>query len=113
MNDIPYLLRGVHQIGTTSSALVSSSPYLNHPRLREWLALVLLRRNGPDLPPPAEMFDFPQILREIRDHGAISRSTCFPGASRNPRSTISSGATCRRMTSSTSWPAPAMTTWAN
>jgi len=71
MDDIPYLLRGVERIGTRSSTLVSSSPYLNHPRLREWLALVLLRRNGPDLPPPAEMFEFPQILREIRDHAAI------------------------------------------
>jgi ubiquinone biosynthesis protein Coq4 len=67
MNDIPYLLRGVTPVGTDSSVLVSSSKYLSHPRLREWVATILLRRNGPDFPPPAEMQDLPAILNELRD----------------------------------------------
>lgn len=66
-NEIPYLLRGVTPIGTDSSMLVSSSKYLNHPRLREWIAMICLRRNGPDFPAQAEMYEFIGILNEIRD----------------------------------------------
>lgn len=71
MADMPYLARGVMPVETPSSVLVSSSKYLNNPRLREWLAMILLRRNGPDLPPPAEMYEFLPILEELRDHAAI------------------------------------------
>lgn len=71
MVDTPYLARGVMPVETPSSVLVSSSKYLNNPRLREWLAMILLRRNGPDLPPPAEMYEFLPILEELRDHAAI------------------------------------------
>ena len=71
MADIPYLLRGVMPVGTDSSVLISSSKYLNHPQLREWLAMILLRRNGPDVPPPAEMHDFLPILHSLRDFDAI------------------------------------------
>ena len=71
MPDTPYLLRGVNPIATESSVLISSSKYLNNPRLREWVAKILLRRNGPDVPPPAEMHEFCQILDEIRDHDAV------------------------------------------
>ncbi|MCB2066621.1 MAG: hypothetical protein KDE15_08290 [Erythrobacter sp.] len=70
-DDIPYLARGVMPVETPSSVLVSSSKYLNNPRLREWLAMILLRRNGPDKPPPAEMWEFLPILEELRDHAAI------------------------------------------
>ena len=42
MDDIPYLARGVKQLGTESSVLVSSSKYLNHPRLREWIAFSII-----------------------------------------------------------------------
>lgn len=69
--DIPYLMRGIMPVGTDSSVLVSSSKYLNNARLREWVAKILLRRNGPDVPPPAEMYEFSQILAEIRDFGAV------------------------------------------
>ncbi|MCP5395309.1 MAG: hypothetical protein H6918_00995 [Sphingomonadaceae bacterium] len=69
--DIPYLFRGVMPVETPSSVLVSSSKYLNNPRLREWLAMILLRRNGPDLPPPAEMYEFLGILEELRDRPKI------------------------------------------
>ncbi len=71
MVDTPYLARGVMPVETPSSVLVSSSKYLNNPRLREWLAMILLRRNGPDMPPPAEMYEFLPILEELRDHAAI------------------------------------------
>lgn len=71
MADLPYLARGVMPVETPSSVLVSSSKYLNNPRLRDWLAMILLRRNGPDLPAPAEMHAFLPILDELRDHDAI------------------------------------------
>jgi len=70
-DDIPYLLRGVMPVGTDSSVLVSSSKYLNNPRLRDWLAMILLRRNGPDMPPPAEMYEFVQILNTLRDFDVV------------------------------------------
>lgn len=71
MDDLPYLARGVLPVETPSSVLVSSSKYLNNPRLREWLAMILLRKNGPDFPPPAEMYEFLPILEELRDHDRI------------------------------------------
>lgn len=72
-DDIPYLARGVMPVETPSSVLVSSSKYLNNPRLREWLAMILLRRNGPDMPPPAEMYEFLPILDSLRDHARIEQ----------------------------------------
>lgn len=71
MVDIPYLARGLMPVETDSSILISSSKYLNNPRLREWLAMILLRRNGPDVPPPAEMYEFLPILDSLRDFDAI------------------------------------------
>jgi len=69
--DIPYLLRGVMPVDTESSVLVSSSKYLNHPRLREWVAMILLRKNGPDFPAQAEMYPLIGIIDELRDHDRI------------------------------------------
>ena len=71
MNDVPYLARGVMPVETPSSVLVSSSKYLNNPRLREWLAFILLRKNGPDYPPQAEMYEFIGILESLRDRARI------------------------------------------
>ncbi|ANI79684.1 MULTISPECIES: hypothetical protein [Sphingobium] len=71
MAEIPYLLRGVMPVETESSILISSSKYLNNPRLREWLAMILLRKNGPDMPAPAEMYEFLPILESLRDFDAI------------------------------------------
>lgn len=71
MDDVPYLARGVFPVETPSSVLVSSSKYLNNPRLREWLAMILLRRNGKDMPPPAEMWEFLPILDDLRDHARV------------------------------------------
>ena len=69
--DVPYLMRGVMPVETESSVLVSSSKYLNHPRLREWIAMICLRKNGPDFPPQAEMYPVLEILDSLRDHARI------------------------------------------
>ena len=71
MAEIPYLLRGVMPVETDSSVLISSSKYLNNARLREWLAMICLRKNGADMPPPAEMHEFLGILDSLRDYDAI------------------------------------------
>lgn len=71
-DDIPYLLRGITQLTTASSTLISSSKYLNNPALRDWLAQELLRRNGSDLPVPSGAFRLSQIIREMQDFGRIS-----------------------------------------
>ena len=71
MNEATYLSRGVMPIATESSVLVSSSKYLNNPRLRDWLTMIMLRKNGPDMPPPAEMYALLPILEELRDHARI------------------------------------------
>ena len=70
--DIPYLLRGITQLTTASSTLISSSKYLNSPELREWLSQELLRRNGADLPVPSGAFRLSGIIKELQDFGAIS-----------------------------------------
>jgi len=67
MNDVPYLLRGVTQFATDSSTLISSSKYLNHPRMREWIANITLKRNGPDGPAQAEMYPVVEMMKEIQD----------------------------------------------
>lgn len=71
MDDIPYLARGVNLLGTDSSVLVSSSKYLNHPGLREWIAQIAFRKNGADYPPAAEMYALLPILDELRDFDRI------------------------------------------
>jgi ubiquinone biosynthesis protein Coq4 len=71
MDDLPYLARGVNLLGTESSVLVSSSKYLNHPDLREWIAKIALKRNGPDYPPAAEMNELLPILAGLRDYDRI------------------------------------------
>ena len=43
---IPYFMRGLQDIPTTSSRLVSSSKFLNHPTIREYVMQESLRRNG-------------------------------------------------------------------
>jgi len=71
MDDIPYLARGVNLLGTDSSVLVSSSKYLNHPKLREWIAFIALKKNGPDFPPAAEMHQLLGFIDELRDFDHI------------------------------------------
>ena len=71
MDDIPYLARGVSMLGTDSSVLVSSSKYLNSAPLREWIAKIAFRKNGPDVPPAAEMYELLPILNALRDFDHI------------------------------------------
>jgi len=69
--ETPYLGRGVRQMSTESSALISSSKYLNSPRMREWVSTSLLRRNGPDFPIPADNIELVAALAKIRDEQAV------------------------------------------
>ncbi len=71
MDDTPYLARGIELLGTDSSILISSSKYLNDPRLREWVAKIALKKNGADYPPAAEMYELINILGDLRDHDRI------------------------------------------
>ena len=71
MDDIPYLARGINLIGTESSVLVSSSKYYNSARLRDWIAMIALKKNGADYPPAAEMYELIGILAELRDFDHI------------------------------------------
>ncbi len=70
-DDDIYFLRGVKPVATESSRLVSSSKFLNDARLRDCLALIALRRNGPDLPAPAELIELIPILDSLRDFDRI------------------------------------------
>jgi ubiquinone biosynthesis protein Coq4 len=72
MDDIPYLLRGINVMETASSVLISSSKYLNSPRLRDWVAQELLRKNGPDLPTPSGAFILSGIIKELQDWDYIN-----------------------------------------
>lgn len=71
MDPIPYLQRGILPVETSSSMLISSSKYLNDPRLREWVATITLKRNGPDIPPATEMYQLIRILDELRDDAYV------------------------------------------
>ena len=66
-DDTPYLLRGIQPLTTASSTLISSSPYLNHPALRDWIASAFLRRSGKDRPTSADGHDLHVILKQIFD----------------------------------------------
>ena len=70
-DDVPYLARGIVPVDTASSVLVSSSKYQNDPRLRDWIAKIALKANGPGYPPAAEMHELIGILGELRDYGRI------------------------------------------
>lgn len=53
---------GRKTVTTQSSVLVSSSPFLNDIRLREWISTESLRRNGPDYP---LLFGIPSMVEAI------------------------------------------------
>jgi len=65
--DIPYLLRGIRHIPTESSSLVSSSKYLNDPRIRDWVSTHMLRRSGQDRPSPSDPGMLVGYLMEVQD----------------------------------------------
>jgi ubiquinone biosynthesis protein COQ4 len=72
--DYSYFHSGIEQVPTTSSTLVSSSKYLNHAGLRDWLVTHFLRRNGPDQPIPADpTIGLAQALRDLKDHDQLQK----------------------------------------
>jgi len=64
MDDIPYLLRGITQLGTASSTLISSSKYLDNPRLRTGL-----RQNSCGA--MGRTFRRPPVRTALRDYADI------------------------------------------
>jgi ubiquinone biosynthesis protein COQ4 len=72
VEDYAYLMKGLRRIPTDSSTLVSSSRYLNDPRIRDWVATHLLRKNGPDAPTPSDPMPLVLALREVQDIGRIN-----------------------------------------
>lgn len=72
--DYSYFHTGIEEVPTGSSKLVSSSRFLNHAGLRDWLTLHLLRRNGPDLPIPSDpTMGLAQALTEMRTPDRMQR----------------------------------------
>jgi len=71
LGDGAYLAQGLRRVATESSGLVSSSKYLNSPRLREWVSTHLLRRNGPDMPVPSDNVELVASLNKIRDEAHV------------------------------------------
>jgi ubiquinone biosynthesis protein COQ4 len=72
MTDYSYLMAGIVPQTTESSTLVSSSRYLNDPRLRNWVATHMLRRNGSDVPTPSDSIQLHMIMREVQDIDRIN-----------------------------------------
>jgi len=68
---LPYIKRGVREVPTTSSVPVSSSKYLNDPRMRAWTPVAMLRKAGGDYPDRLELHDLEDILRGLRDTVAV------------------------------------------
>ncbi|MDP4652363.1 MAG: hypothetical protein NWS56_11485, partial [Haliea sp.] len=57
----------------TSTMLSSTSKYLNHPRLRHWVAVESLRRNGPDMDHYGGPMEIIDIFRDLDDIDEINR----------------------------------------
>src|SRR5262245_30000681 len=84
MDDKIYWHRGRSTPPTDSSVLVSSSPYLNDARFREWISTEALRKNGPDYPLLFGMPTMLQALHGTRDVGKINALFAEERA-RNPK----------------------------
>jgi ubiquinone biosynthesis protein COQ4 len=65
-----YYLNGRRRIKTDSSVLISSSAWLNEPRIREWVATESLRRNGHDYP---LLYGLPQLVKGIDEGRDLER----------------------------------------
>jgi len=69
---IPYFMRGLQDIPTASSRLVSSSKFLNNTVIREYVMQESLRRNGRDFPMTYALPNLFQALYTIRDEKRIN-----------------------------------------
>lgn len=77
MTDVPSYTAGQRlldprRLGTTTM-LSSTSKYLNHPRLRHWVAVESLRRNGSDMDHYGGPMEIIDIFRELDDADEINR----------------------------------------
>ncbi len=73
MDNLAYLMTSVKPVATQSSVLVSSSTWLNHPMLRDWIATHYLRRNGPDRMTASDTADgLIPLLAELRDRDRVA-----------------------------------------
>ena len=63
---------GVREIVTENSTLISSSKYLNDPRLRDAVATAILRRNGRERRVGWDSTPIVRAYREMRDPGPIN-----------------------------------------
>jgi ubiquinone biosynthesis protein Coq4 len=73
MDNLAYLMTSIKPVATQSSVLVSSSPWLNHPMLRDWIATQYLRRNGPDRLSASDTADgLIPLLAELRDPARVA-----------------------------------------
>lgn len=68
-----FYLNGRRKVHTESSTLVSSSPWLNDARVREWTTTEALRRNGHDYPLLYGLPTLMQAVDEVRDVEAAER----------------------------------------
>jgi ubiquinone biosynthesis protein COQ4 len=66
-----FYLNARRKIATSSSALISSSPWLNDPRIREWISTESLRRNGADHPLLYGLPTLIQAIDEVRDFDRV------------------------------------------
>lgn len=62
-----FYLNGRRKVRTESSVLVSSSPWLNDARVREWISTENLRKNGHDYPLLYGLPTLMQAVDEVRD----------------------------------------------
>ncbi|MFT4053650.1 MAG: Coq4 family protein [Novosphingobium sp.] len=78
-----FYLNGRRMVETPSSVLVSSSPWLNDARVREWIGTENLRRNGVDYPLLYGIVPLLQGIDDCRDIPALERLFAAERA-RNP-----------------------------
>jgi ubiquinone biosynthesis protein COQ4 len=72
MDDAPaFMLKAMMPVSEDSSILRSSSKYLNDSELRDWVATIILRKNGPDFAPEREMGLLVPILARLRDDARV------------------------------------------
>ncbi len=71
MDDNSYAMRGLQHATTLSPTLISSSKYLNDPRLRDWIATSSLRRNSNLCPPLVDIGTIVPVMQDLYDVGRM------------------------------------------
>ncbi|CAN5368281.1 hypothetical protein BH09PSE4_BH09PSE4_05170 [soil metagenome] len=74
MDNLDYLMQRVKPVDAASSVLTSTSKYLNHAGLRDWVSTHFLRRNGPDRGTESDTADgLITALAQLSDTDEIER----------------------------------------